>query len=52
MFSVTVLFQDGDVTGCKEVFSSDVNWKKVKDAQIITMQGSPKLARLLSLEEN
>lgn len=45
MFSVTVLFPGGDVIGCKAEFSSDVNLKKVKDAQIIAMQGSTKLAR-------
>lgn len=44
MFSVTVFLPDGDVRGCKAVFSSDVNWKKVMDAQIIIMQGSTKLA--------
>lgn len=48
MFSTIVLFPDGDITGCKAVFSSDVNWKMLKDIQrhgIISMQGSTKLVR-------
>ena len=48
MFSATVLFPDGDTAGCKAVFSSDANWKKLKDIQmhrIISMQESTKLVR-------
>lgn len=45
---MTVLFPDGDIIGCKAVFSSDLNWKKLKHVQrhgVISTQGSTKLVK-------